>query len=226
VDARLPSRRPQRFERRPMAAWFAVNMPDLDFDDIYYYIKPTGGAGPGLERPARRHQEHLREAGHPEAERKYLAGVTRSTRARWCSTATVRTSSPSVCSSATWTPRCASTQSSSASTSDDHPPNDNKFAALNSAVWSGGSFIYVPRAWSSTSRCRLLPHQRGEHGPVRAHLDHRRQGFPGALRGGVLGLRCTRLTPCTRPWSSWWRSRAPASRTPPSRTGRTTSTTW
>jgi Fe-S cluster assembly protein SufB len=29
------------FFRRPMAPWFAVNMPDLDFDDIYYYIKPT-----------------------------------------------------------------------------------------------------------------------------------------------------------------------------------------
>jgi len=40
--ARLPSRRPQALRRRPMAAWFAVNMPDLDFDDIYYYIKPTG----------------------------------------------------------------------------------------------------------------------------------------------------------------------------------------
>ncbi|MHB1732581.1 MAG: Fe-S cluster assembly protein SufB, partial [Ferrimicrobium acidiphilum] len=26
------------FMRRPMAPWFAVNMPDLDFDDIYYYV--------------------------------------------------------------------------------------------------------------------------------------------------------------------------------------------
>src|ERR1035437_5554562 len=39
LDFRL--RALQRFEKRPMAAWFAVNMPDLDFDDIYYYIKPT-----------------------------------------------------------------------------------------------------------------------------------------------------------------------------------------
>src|ERR1022692_2386395 len=30
-----------RFEAKPMKAWFAVNMPDLDFDDIFYYIKPT-----------------------------------------------------------------------------------------------------------------------------------------------------------------------------------------
>ena len=54
-----------RFERKPMAEWFAVNMPDLDFDDIYYYVKPTGGSGGRLERPPRRHQEHLREARHP-----------------------------------------------------------------------------------------------------------------------------------------------------------------
>src|SRR5271156_1154993 len=31
------------FYSKPMAPWFAVNMPDLDFDDIYYYIKPTEG---------------------------------------------------------------------------------------------------------------------------------------------------------------------------------------
>ena len=35
------------------------------------------------------------------------------------------------------------------------PPNDNKLAALNSAVWSGGSFVYVPAG--SRSRCRSRP---------------------------------------------------------------------
>jgi Fe-S cluster assembly scaffold protein SufB len=34
------------------------------------------------------------------------------------------------------------------------PAGDNKFAALNTAVWSGGSFVYVPRASTSRSRCR------------------------------------------------------------------------
>ena len=33
----------KRFERKPMLPWFAQNMPDIDFDDIYYYIKPTDG---------------------------------------------------------------------------------------------------------------------------------------------------------------------------------------
>ena len=33
----------KHFERKPMAPWFAQRMPKLDFDDIFYYIKPTGG---------------------------------------------------------------------------------------------------------------------------------------------------------------------------------------
>ena len=31
----------KRFEKKAMLPWFAANMPDIDFDDIYYYIKPT-----------------------------------------------------------------------------------------------------------------------------------------------------------------------------------------
>ena len=34
----------KRFERKPMLEWFAKNMPTIDFDDIYYYLKPTQGA--------------------------------------------------------------------------------------------------------------------------------------------------------------------------------------
>ena len=38
-DFRLKSLK--RFERKPMLDWFAKNMPTIDFDDIYYYLKPT-----------------------------------------------------------------------------------------------------------------------------------------------------------------------------------------
>ena len=58
------------------------------------------------------------------------------------------------------------------------PANDNKFAALNSAVWSGGSFIYVPEGVQDRGAAAgLLPHQRREHGPVRADADHLRAGL-------------------------------------------------
>ena len=53
------------FERKPMAPWFAVNMPDIDFQDIYYYIKPTDRSGQRVGRPARADEGHLREARHP-----------------------------------------------------------------------------------------------------------------------------------------------------------------
>ena len=60
------------------------------------------------------------------------------------------------------------------------PTGDNKFSALNSAVFSGGSFIYVPPGVKVAH-----PHQRRELRPVRAHPDHRRRGQRGHLHGGL-----------------------------------------
>ena len=55
----------KRFERKPMLEWFAKNMPDIDFDDIYYYLKPTDGQVSRLGHAARGHEGDLREARHP-----------------------------------------------------------------------------------------------------------------------------------------------------------------
>jgi FeS assembly protein SufB len=66
----------QRFFAKPMAAWFAVNMPDLDFDDIYYYIKPTEKQVKDWEELPDSIKDTYNKLGIPEAERKYLAGVT------------------------------------------------------------------------------------------------------------------------------------------------------
>jgi len=66
----------KRFLGKPMAEWFAVNMPSLDFNDIYYYVKPTTeqvNEWADLPDAIRSTYERL---GIPEAERKYLAGVT------------------------------------------------------------------------------------------------------------------------------------------------------
>jgi Fe-S cluster assembly protein SufB len=68
------------------------------------------------------------------------------------------------------------------------PVGDNKFAALNTAVWSGGSFIYVPQGRARRHPAAgLLPDQHREHGPVRADADHRRRGRLRALRRGLHG---------------------------------------
>jgi Fe-S cluster assembly scaffold protein SufB len=134
-----------RFERKPMAEWFAVNMPDLDFDDIYYYVKPTGGQVDDWNDLPDAIKNTYEKLGIPEAERKYLSGVTAQYESEvvfhrnredlaeqgvlFCDMDTAVREYPELVRK--WFGTII-------------PPNDNKFAALNSAVWSGGSFIYVP----------------------------------------------------------------------------------
>src|SRR5579862_4169779 len=64
------------FESKPMAPWFAVNMPDLNFDDIYYYLRPAGDQVDEWEQLPEQMKATYEKLGIPEAERKYLAGVT------------------------------------------------------------------------------------------------------------------------------------------------------
>ena len=135
----------KRFERKPMLDWFATKMPDLNFDDIYYYIKPTGGQVDDWNDLPDAIKNTYEKLGIPEAERKYLAGVTAQYESEvvfhrnredlerlvvlFCDMDTAVREYPELVKK--WFGSII-------------PPNDNKFAALNSAVWSGGSFIYVP----------------------------------------------------------------------------------
>jgi Fe-S cluster assembly protein SufB len=135
----------KRFMAKPMAPWFAVNMPDLDFENIYYYVKPTDGQVKDWDALPDSIKTTYEKLGIPEAERKYLAGVTaqyesevvfhrnradlESLGVLFCDMDTAVREYPDIVKR--WFGSII-------------PPNDNKFAALNSAVWSGGSFIYVP----------------------------------------------------------------------------------
>jgi Fe-S cluster assembly protein SufB len=135
----------RNFERKPMAPWFAVNMPNIDFDDIYYYIKPTEGQVDAWDELPESVKNTYEKLGIPEAERKYLAGVTAQYESEvvyhknredleaqgvlFADMDTALREHPEIVKQYFGTVI---------------PPNDNKFAALNSAVWSGGSFIYVP----------------------------------------------------------------------------------
>ena len=133
------------FARKPMAEWFAVNMPDLDFQDIYYYLRPATDQTDEWEELPEQMKATYERLGIPEAERKYLAGVTsqydsevvyhrnrEDLEARgilFCDMDTALREYPEIVK------RYFGTVI---------PAGDNKFAALNTAVWSGGSFIYVP----------------------------------------------------------------------------------
>ncbi|TML62923.1 MAG: Fe-S cluster assembly protein SufB [Actinobacteria bacterium] len=135
----------RNFERKPMAEWFARNMPDIDFQDIYYYIKPTEKQVDAWDELPPAVAETYRKLGIPEAEQKYLAGVT----AQYESEVVYHRNREDLEKSGVlfadmdtalreW-PELVKQYFGTII-----PPNDNKFAALNSAVWSGGSFIYVP----------------------------------------------------------------------------------
>ena len=64
------------FEKKPMAEWFAVNMPDIDFQDIYYYLRPAGEQVDEWDQLPEEMMRTYEKLGIPEAERQYLAGVT------------------------------------------------------------------------------------------------------------------------------------------------------
>jgi Fe-S cluster assembly protein SufB len=64
------------FDRKPMLPWFADNMPDIDFQDIYYYLKPAGVQVDQWDELPEQMKATYEKLGIPEAERQYLAGVT------------------------------------------------------------------------------------------------------------------------------------------------------
>ena len=133
------------FLAKPMPNW-GPDLSEIDFDDIYYYIKPIDEESvddwddvPSYIR------ETFDRLGVPEAERKFLAGlgaqfesemVYHSLRQEWEKLGVIFVS---IEDGLRDYPELFREYFATLA-----PPTDNKFAALNSAVWSGGSFIYVP----------------------------------------------------------------------------------
>ncbi len=131
------------FESKPTPTWGGDVA--LDFQDIYYYLKPTTEQGKSWDDVPVEIKETFEKLGIPEAERKFLAGV----KAQFESEVVYGSLEKDLGEKGV-----IFTDTDTALR--DHPellkeyfgtiipPEDNKFAALNSAVWSGGSFIYVP----------------------------------------------------------------------------------
>jgi Fe-S cluster assembly protein SufB len=135
----------KRFEAKPMLEWFAKNMPDIDFDDIYYYLKPTEGQVSEWDELPDEMQATYEKLGIPEAERKFLAGVT----AQYDSETVYHRNRDELEKTGVIFTDMDTAVREYPELVREHfatviPPGDNKFAALNSAAWSGGSFIYVP----------------------------------------------------------------------------------
>jgi Fe-S cluster assembly protein SufB len=132
------------FKSRPMPAW-GGDMSELDFNNIYYYMKASeeqGRSWDDVPEDIRRTYDRL---GIPQAEKQYLAGV----KAQYESEVVYGSLQEDLAKQGVIFTDTDSAVREHPELLREYfskviPPGDNKFAALNSAVWSGGSFIYVP----------------------------------------------------------------------------------
>jgi Fe-S cluster assembly protein SufB len=132
------------FEKRPMPTWGA-DLSGINFDDIYYYIKPVQEQGKTWDDIPAEIKDTFDRLGIPQAERQYLAGVT----AQYESEAVYHKVREDLEKLGVIFTDMDTALREYPDIVKEHfgtviPPSDNKFASLNSAVWSGGSFVYVP----------------------------------------------------------------------------------
>ncbi|MBX5464175.1 MAG: Fe-S cluster assembly protein SufB [Clostridia bacterium] len=133
------------FLAKPMPTW-GVDLSEIDFDEITYFMRAADRPGDDWADVPEYIKKTFDRLGIPEAERKWLGGVSAQYESEvvyhsiredlqkkgviFVDTDTAVREYPELVREYFGTVV---------------PPEDNKFAALNSAVWSGGSFIYVPR---------------------------------------------------------------------------------
>jgi Fe-S cluster assembly protein SufB len=134
----------KHFRGRPMP-WWGADLSNIDFDDIYYYIRPLEKQAKSWDELPEEMRQTWDKLGIPEAEKKFLGGVT----SQYESEVVYHKVKEELESQGVIFLDMDSGLREHPDLVREYfgtiiPPNDNKFAALNSAVWSGGSFIYVP----------------------------------------------------------------------------------
>jgi len=142
LDFRLRSY--EIFMQKPMPTW-GGDLSSIDFQNIYYYMRATEKVEKNWDDVPENVKNTFEKLGIPEAEKKFLAGVG----AQYESEVVYHSLREDLAKQGViFLDTDAALK--------EHPelfrkyfgkiipPEDNKFAALNSAVWSGGSFIYIP----------------------------------------------------------------------------------
>jgi Fe-S cluster assembly protein SufB len=143
------------FHRKPMPSWGA-DLSDIDFDNIKYFVRSTEKQAASWEDLPEDIKATYDKLGIPEAEKQRLvAGVA----AQYESEVVYHAIREDLEQQGV----LFLDTDTALRTHEDLfreyfntviPVGDNKFAALNTAVWSGGSFIYVPKGVNVRSRCR------------------------------------------------------------------------
>jgi len=133
------------FRKKPMPNWGA-DLSVIDFENIFYYLKPAEKQSASWEELPADIKATYDRLGVPEAERKFLAGVS----AQYESEVVYHSLQENLTKKGVIFLDTDSALREHPDLFKEYfgtviPPADNKFSALNSAVWSGGSFIYVPK---------------------------------------------------------------------------------
>lgn len=133
------------FYKKPMPNWGA-DLSGIDFDDIYYYIKPSEDSVKSWDDVSPEVKNTFDKLGIPEAEQKFLSGVG----AQYESEMVYHSIRKDLEEKGVLFLSMDDGLRQHPDIVKEYfgtiiPSTDNKFAALNSAVWSGGSFIYVPK---------------------------------------------------------------------------------
>lgn len=133
------------FRQKPLPTW-GGDLGGIVFDDIYYYLKPTETKASSWQDLPPDIKDTYDKIGIPEAEKKFLAGVS----AQYESEVVYKSIHETLRkkgvvfldmdSGLREYPEIVQKYFGTVV-----PYADNKFAALNSSVWSGGSFVYVPK---------------------------------------------------------------------------------
>ena len=134
----------EHFLERPMPNWGA-DLSEIDFDNIFYYIKPSERQGDDWEDIPPYIKDTFNKLGIPEAEQKFLSGVA----AQYESEVVYHNIKEELVRQGVIFLGMDDGLAQYPEIVQEYfgtiiPYNDNKFAALNTSVWSGGSFIYVP----------------------------------------------------------------------------------
>ncbi len=134
----------EMFESRPTPQW-GGDLDQIDFDDIHYFVRASETNSRDWSEVPEDIKNTFDRLGIPEAERKFLAGVG----AQYESEVVYHQVNEQLEAQGVIFTDMDTALREHGDLLREYwatiiPPNDNKLAALNSAVWSGGSFVYVP----------------------------------------------------------------------------------
>lgn len=134
----------EHYLQMPMPKW-GPDLSGLDLEDLYYYVRPMDKQGSDWDDVPENIKNTFDRLGIPEAEQKFLAGVG----AQYESEMVYHSIQEQLAQQGVIFLSIEEGLRQHPDIFKEHfskvvPYSDNKFAALNSAVWSGGSFVYIP----------------------------------------------------------------------------------